>query len=155
MDETRSPSAPVVIVAAAAALGAAAEWAAFDWTDPGRWLPDLATGWTVVACGLVARARRPRSRTGALLVASGLAWFAANFAGSRWAALAWLAGHLAFVHRGVLIHALLSYPAGRLRTRALIAVTVAGYAAALVPAVTGSDPATVATGIALVAVAVV
>jgi signal transduction histidine kinase len=153
MAAPRRPEVTIAI-AAAAALGVAAEWVGFGWTDARHWIPDLATGWTIVACGLVAGARRPRSRTGALLTAAGVAWFAGNFASARWEPLAWTAGHLAFVHRGVLAHALLSYPTGRLRSRALVAAVAAGYVVSLVPQVTESDRATVAVGLAVIAVAV-
>jgi signal transduction histidine kinase len=152
MTRPSRPELPVAV--AAAALGIAAEWVGFGWSDARHWVPDLATGWTVVACGLVARTRRPRSRTGTLLTAAGFAWFAGNFASARWAPLAWTSGHLAFVHRGLLLHALLSYPTGRLRSRALAAAAVAAYAASLVPAVTESDRATIAVGLAAAAVAV-
>ena len=64
---------------AGAAVGIVAEWVSFGWSDPGDWLPDLAVGWTLIACGLVAWSRRPESRSGALLAATGFAWFAANF----------------------------------------------------------------------------
>jgi signal transduction histidine kinase len=147
--------AAATTIAAAVALGIAAEWVAFGWADPGDWIPDLATGWTLVGCGLVARARRPRSRTGALLTAAGLSWFAGNFGSAALDALAWAGAHLAFVHRGFLLHALLSYPTGRLRRRALQLATAAGYAVTLVPAITGSDAATVAFGVAVAAVAMV
>ena len=63
---------------AGAAVGIAAEWVYFGWDDVAGWLPDLVTGWTLIACGLVGWARRPESRSGPLLAATGFAWFAAN-----------------------------------------------------------------------------
>ena len=70
----------------------------------GDWLPDLATGWTLIACGLVAWALRPESRSGPLLAATGFAWFAANLVGEQ----------ALYLYRGPLIHLSLSYPYGRL-----------------------------------------
>jgi len=42
----------------------------------------------MIACGLVGWSRRPQSRSGALLAATGLAWFASNYAVTGAAALA-------------------------------------------------------------------
>ena len=67
---------------AGAAFGIAAEWISFGWGDPRHWVPDLVTGWTLIACGLVAWSRRPGSRIGALMAATGFSWFLGNFAGS-------------------------------------------------------------------------
>jgi signal transduction histidine kinase len=117
---------------AGAAVGIAAEWVYFGWDDWGEWLPDLATGWILIACGLAGWARRPESRTGPLLAATGFSWFAANFASDE----------LLYLHRGPLVHLVLSYPYGRLGSRLdRIAVAVA-YGAALAPAVWSSDIAT-------------
>lgn len=127
---------------AAVAVGVAAEWAAFGWSDARVWVPDLAVGWTFVACGLVARSRRPESRTGVLLAATGFAWFAGNFAGP-----------LVYLHRGPLFHCVLSYPSGRARSRVDRVAIAIGYAAALVPPVGRSETATIALGALLAAVA--
>ena len=119
---------------AGAAVGIVAEWVFFGWNDPDEWLPDLATGWTLIACGLVGWARRPESRSGPLLAATGFAWFAANLLGDQ----------ALYLHRGPLIQLTLTYPYGRLGSRLdRVAVAVA-YGAALVPAVWSSDIATFA-----------
>ena len=34
-----------------AAIGIGAEWLSFGWSYRGGWLPDLAVGWTLIACG--------------------------------------------------------------------------------------------------------
>ena len=93
------------------AVGIAAEWVYFDFEDWGDWLPDLATGWTLIACGLVAWARRPESRSGPLLAATGFAWFAANLVGDQ----------ALYLHRGPLIHlvAVVSVRATRTAARSL------------------------------------
>lgn len=117
---------------AGAALGIAAEWTYFGWSEPDDWLPDLAVGWSLIACGLVAWSRRPESRSGALMAATGFAWFAANFASEQ----------LLYLHRGPLVHLVLSYPYGRLGGRLERAVVAIAYAAAAIPAVWGSETAT-------------
>ena len=124
-------------------MGIAAEWVYFDWGDWGDWLPDLATGWTLIACGLVGWALRPESPTGPLMAATGFAWFAANLIGEQ----------ALYLHRGPLIHLALSYPYGRLgRPLDRVAVAV-GYAAALVPAVWSGEIATFALSALFVVVA--
>jgi hypothetical protein len=89
-----------LVVLAGVALGLTAEWVGFGWGDPRHWIPDLAVGWTLIGCGLVAWARRPQSRTGALLAATAFAWFVGNFTQVGVAAVAWLAAHLVYLHRG-------------------------------------------------------
>jgi signal transduction histidine kinase len=127
---------------AAVAVGLAAERAAFGWSEVRHWLPDLVVGWTFAGCGLVAWSRRPESRTGPLLAATGFTWFAGNFAGS-----------LVYLHRGPLVHCLLAYPSGRLRsTLARVAVIVA-YAAAIVAPIGRSETATIVLAVVVVAVA--
>jgi signal transduction histidine kinase len=127
---------------AGAALGIAAELHSFGWDDPGHWLPDLATGWALIACGLVGWARRPRSLSGPLLAATGFAWFAGNFS-----------DQLLYLHRGPLIHLVLSYPEGRTRGRTEKATVAAAYVIALVPSVWRSELATLGIAVFLVAVA--
>ena len=43
---------------AGAVVGIAAEWRLYGWADPGDWVPDLLTGWTMIACGLAGWSRR-------------------------------------------------------------------------------------------------
>jgi signal transduction histidine kinase len=119
---------------AGAVLGIAAESAQFDWSQPDDWLPDLAVGWTFIACGLLAWHQRPETRCGLLLAATGFTWFAANFASD--AAL--------YLHRGPLIQLVLSYPGGRLGRRLDRLAVAIGYGAALIPAVWSSEAATFA-----------
>ena len=130
------------LLPAAVAVGVAAELVAFGWVDPQAWLPDLAVGWTFIACGLVAWSRRPESRTGVLLTLTGFAWFAGNFAGS-----------LVYLYRGPLVHCVLAYPSGRLRSRLARVAVAVGYVAALVPPVGRSEIATIALAALLVAIA--
>lgn len=127
---------------AAVAVGVAAEWVAFGWGDAGAWLPDLAVGWTFIACGLVAWSRPAESRTGVLLTLTGFAWFAGNFAGP-----------LVYLYRGPLVHCVLAYPSGRIPSRVAGVAVAVGYVAALVPAVGRSEIATIALAALLVAIA--
>jgi signal transduction histidine kinase len=123
---------------AGAALGIAAEAAA-----AGAWAPDLLTGWWLIACGLIAWARRPASACGPLLAATGFAWFAPNLLGA--AAL--------YLYRGPLVALVLTYPRGRPSGRAEAAAVLAGYGAALVAPVWRSAPATIALAALMTAVA--
>ena len=136
-----------------AALGIAAEWVYFGWSEPRDWLPDLAVGWTLIACGLVAWSRRPTSRSGALMVATGFAWFAANFTTTALAAVDWVSEQALYLHRGPLIHLVLSYPRGRLAGRVDRAAVGLAYVAAVIPAIWGSETATFVLAGLLVVVA--
>ena len=128
----------LLILAAAVGLGVAAEAAAFEWDDPGHWLPDLAVGLTFIACGALAWGRG----AAALLAATGVAWFLGNFA-----------TELLYLHRGPLVHLLLAYPGWRPRSRLDFVAIAAGYCAALVEPVWRSDVTTIVLAAALVAVA--
>ena len=128
---------------AGAVVGIVEEWVYFDWDDWGDWLPDLATGWTLIACGLVAWTLRPESRSGPLLAATGFTWFAANFASDQ----------ALYLHRGPLVQLVLSYPYGRLGRPLDRFVVAIGYGAALVPAVWSNEVATFALSALFVVVA--
>jgi hypothetical protein len=86
----------------------------------------LLAGWSVIAAGLGAWARRPGSRFGPLAVAAGLAWFLAEWHNpGAGIALAFTAGLVLHAACPPLVgHAALVYPGGRLRSR-LERVTVA------------------------------
>jgi signal transduction histidine kinase len=140
----------LVVGACAVLVGLLAERTAFEWRDPLGWLPDLLVGWTFVACGLVAGSRRSEHSTGLLLTAVGFAWFAGNFAALDWAPAAWLAAQAAFVHRGLVIHAIVAAPAGRLASRTALVLVGAGYVACLAP-LARSDGVTAVVGAAVLA----
>jgi signal transduction histidine kinase len=137
---------------AGAVLGIAAEWISFGWGDARHWVPDLITGWTLIACGLVAWSRRPDSRSGALMAATGFSWFLGNFATSGLAVVDWLGAHALYVYRGPLIHLLVTYPSGRLSSRLDLVAVAVGYAAAVVTPVWRSEIATVVLAVLLVTV---
>jgi signal transduction histidine kinase len=142
--------ARVLVAFGAIALGVVAEWAAFDVADVRRWLPDVLVGWVLVGCGLIGADRRPGSRTGALLVATGLTWFIGNLAGVPMEAVAWVAGQLVYLHRGFLVHLLLAYPEGSAASRRTWVAIGGGYLAALTPIAWNDEPTTVALSAALV-----
>jgi signal transduction histidine kinase len=137
---------------AGAVVGIAAEWISFGWGDARHWVPDLITGWTLIACGLVAWSRRPDSRSGALMAATGFSWFLGNFATSGLAVVDWLGAHALYVYRGPLIHLLVTYPSGRLSSRLDLVAVAVGYAAAVVTPVWRSEIATVVLAVLLVTV---
>jgi signal transduction histidine kinase len=93
----------LMLWAAAFGFGLVAEWLGPGFDDAATWAPDLITGWTLLATGLAARARRPESRFGLLVAATSAAWFA----GTVWPALATL-------HRAPLAQAVFAFPSGRL-----------------------------------------
>jgi hypothetical protein len=131
----------LAVAVAAAALGAAAEWVAYDLKEVRSWAPDLAVGWALVACGLAVRRFAPRGASGALLCGAGLAWFAGNFAAADVPLAAWLAEHGAYVHRALLAHAVLAFPSGRLVDLPRRTAVAALYVASLSPVLATNDAA--------------
>jgi signal transduction histidine kinase len=138
---------------AGAALGIAAEWTYFGWGEPRDWVPDLVTGWSLIACGVIAWSRLPDNPTGALMAATGFTWFAGNFQTTGLAGIDWLAAHALYLHRGPLVHLVLSYPSGRPAGRAGRTAVAVGYGAALVTPVWRSEAATIVLAALLAAVA--
>ena len=132
-----------LILPAAAAVGLAAEWSGYGWGDPGHWIPDLAVGWCLIGCGFIASARRPESRSGVLMSATGFAWFLGNFAGVGVGVVAWVAAHGLYLHRGPLFQLLLTYPSGRRPSRVTGAAIAVFYAAAVITPVWQSEAATI------------
>jgi signal transduction histidine kinase len=126
-------------VVAALALGIGAELVTYDSGELGTAIGDLAAGWALIGCGIVAWERRPNSRVGVLLAASGIAWFL----GSLWTAALYL-------HRGPLFHALLGYPSGRPARRSAVAVLAVVYISATIEPL-GRSPVVTLVVCALVA----
>jgi signal transduction histidine kinase len=124
-------------------LGLTAERVGFGWGDPRHWIPDLAVGWTFIGCGLVASRRRPESRTGLLMAATGFTWFVGNFAQAGVAAVAWVAARLVYLHRGSLVQLVLTYPSGRPGSRLARGAVAVGYAAAVITPIWRSEAATI------------
>jgi signal transduction histidine kinase len=136
---------------AAVAAGLAAEWVRVGWDDPRHWIPDLTVGWTFIGCGLVAARRRPESRSGLLMAATGFTWFVGNFAQVGVAAVAWVAAQLVYLHRGPLVQLLLTYPSGRSGSRLVRGAVVVGYVVAVITPIWRSG-ATIVLAVLLLAV---
>src|SRR5262249_16267154 len=104
----------------------------------------LAAGRALIGCGLAAWSSRPESRVAALLTLTGFAWFCGTFAGSDIAAVTALGAAMLTFHRGVLFHAIVTYPGGRLSGGWLtVAVVALGYAYAVVVPVAQDNVATI------------
>jgi signal transduction histidine kinase len=115
--------------------------------DPDVWVVfGPAVGWSFVGAGLYAWRRRPESRFGALMVLVGFAWFLAPLYASN-APLVFTLGIVAGAVWGpVFGHVLLSFPTGRLPTRARRRLVAASYVLiplVPVPALLVSDADTV------------
>ena len=114
---------------------------------------DALTGLLVIAAGVVGWVSRPSSRCGPLLVMAGLTWFLGNLAGGG-GVIGGIGAASTFAYRGVLIHLLLTFPTGRIRSRSVTAAVIAGYATSLVPQVwTNSFSAILVAAVMVVAVA--
>ena len=77
-----SRSRVIVIAVAVVVLGLVVEHVADSWTQP-AYIPiaDLAIGWLMVGCGLVATVARPGQVAGRRLVLAGFLWFVGTFMG--------------------------------------------------------------------------
>jgi signal transduction histidine kinase len=143
------PRSAILIWPLALAIGLAAVWTARGGVSTAGIL-DLATGWAILACGMLGWRWRPDSRIGPLFVAAGLTWFVGNFAdtaNSLTAEVPWLAGPaaaLVYLHRGFLAHAVMTHSSGRAMTRLGRVAVAIGYLASLAPAIWRSDVATIA-----------
>lgn len=114
---------------------------------------DALTGLLVIAAGVVGWVSRPPSRCGRLLVMAGLTWFLGNLAGAG-GVIGGIGAASTFAYRGVLIHLLLTFPTGRIRSRSVTAAVIVGYATSLVPPVwTNSFSAILVAAVMVVAVA--
>jgi signal transduction histidine kinase len=82
----------------------------------------LVVGWSFIGTGLFAWWRRPENRTGALMTATGFAWFFQAMTGSNSPGIFTAGYALNTLAYGLLIHMLVAFPDGRLTTRAQRAV---------------------------------
>jgi signal transduction histidine kinase len=112
------------------AVGVAAESNSYGWSDARHWVPDLLTGWMLIACGLIAR-----RRAGLLLGATGFSWFAGNF---------WPSALV--LHRAPLTQLVLTYPSG---AAGQLAAIVLAYVAVLVTANRWNEVGTIAIAVIL------
>jgi signal transduction histidine kinase len=148
----------LLLVVGAIVVGLVAESVSVGFNKPRLWVPDLATGWTLVGAGLVAWSRRRDSAIGPLLVATGAAWFAAGFVEQVEAAVttvlgagsaSWLAVTLLLAHRAPFAHAILTYPSGHPTGRLERVAVAASYVSIAVPIIWLVPELVVAAGIAL------
>jgi signal transduction histidine kinase len=123
----------VWIAVAGVAVGVAAEVTSYR---TGTRVPDVVrdvcVGWAFIAAGVVAWWRRPEYRTGCLMVAEGFAWFIGNFQGLGVALIFSLSYWFAALNQAVLAHLLLSFPRGRLESRAARVLALGTYALVVV-----------------------
>lgn len=103
---------------------------------------DLVAGLALLCGGAVAWVRRARGGCAGLMLLTGGAWFAGD-----------LSEALLYAHRGPLVHLLLAYPSGRLRSRFTGAVVAVAYVDGLVPAIARSTWPTVVLMAAVVVAA--
>jgi signal transduction histidine kinase len=137
---TRALTVSIALAGASAVVGLAVE----SFGSGLAWVPDLATGWAIVAAGVAAARLVPGSPLGPLLASAGLLWFAGNNDGLDGVAL---------LYRAPLVYAVLTAPMCRPRTR-LHGIAVAGVSvAAASPEVADSLAATSALSAAILIVA--
>jgi signal transduction histidine kinase len=142
------------LLAAGILLGVGAESASWHPHRPELNAADLTVGWTFIACGVIAWSRRPASRIGALLCVTGFAWLLGSFESSDVPALATIGGLTLTLHRGPLVHTILSYPTGRLSRRADRIVVLAAYLDGAIVPLAQSNPVTIVLAVALLGAAV-
>jgi signal transduction histidine kinase len=135
---------PLGVAATGLAVAIAAEAATYLPEEPGLAAADATVGLTFLGLGVIAWQRRPSSRSGLLMAATGFAWFAGSFAD---AAL--------FLHRGPLVHLLVGYPQGRLRSRLEQLVVTAAYVDGAVYLLARQDGVTIALSLAVAVTALV
>jgi signal transduction histidine kinase len=117
----------MAVVLAGLVLGLGAEWMASSKQNPVTAGVDLAVGWTLIGCGLIAWKRRPQSGVGPLIAITGLTWFLGTFADSDIDAVATLGFALATLYLGPLLHAIIGYPSGRLSGSLTVDIVAACY----------------------------
>ena len=140
----RGALAVTVVALLIGAWGIAAEWVRYAWPDLPRWAPDLLVGLSWLAYALVVISRTAASRVGLLMLLFSGTWFIGNFAAVEHGVLAGLAAQGTYLHRGVLVHLLLTFPRGRLEGRLLTVLVVAAYGVSLAPPLARSTPITIA-----------
>jgi signal transduction histidine kinase len=103
---------------------------------------DVTTGLVLVAAAALAWVRRPRSHIGPLLALTGVTWLAGDISSS-----------LVYVHRGPLVHTLLTHPSGRSRTPPVLAVIALAYVNGAIPTLARSPWPTIVLGAVVVGTA--
>ena len=134
------PPAALLVLGALALTGAVEVAAEPSWPDVAG---DTAAGTALLGAAGVAALRPNGRRVGLLLGLAGAAWLAGTLDES-----------LAALHRGPLVHALLAFPDGRLRSSAAVGATTAAYVSGAVPDLANSEWLTLAVAAALVVAAI-
>jgi signal transduction histidine kinase len=88
----------------------------------------IPTGLAFVASGIIVRARRPETPMGLLLIAAGLGCFIGAFRSADDPVLFSLGEALQWLYFGFLVHAVITFPSGRLATTTSRALAAAAYA---------------------------
>ncbi|WP_406054277.1 sensor histidine kinase [Kribbella sp. NBC_00889] len=139
------PGRDLVVVVTIGGFGVLSERVTIVDGQTGVWLPDLAVGMVFLAAALLVSrtaaigSASPAMGSAILLGAVAVTWFAGNLAEP---ALYW--------HRGPLFHLLLAYTGWRVSGRLGWAMVLLAYVAAVLPAVWGSESATIVLSIVLV-----
>ncbi len=150
----------IAVLPAAVVLGLYAEWASLrrgpleEAATGGEIrlaVADLVVGLLFVGCGLVVWMRRERL-TGALLATAGFTWFLGTFAASGDSGYADFGALLLTLHRGPLVHALLSYPSGRLERPTERAAVAVAYVVSAMPDVGGTPEAGIVVAVIVLGV---
>ena len=92
----------------------------------------VVAAWVFVASGTVAWLRRPANDMGLLMTAGGFTWLIAGLVNTPVPALQAAGAVMAIFPVAIIIHLLVAFPFGRLRTAWERAVVIAGYLACLV-----------------------
>jgi signal transduction histidine kinase len=87
----------------------------------------LLIGWSFIGSGLIAWHRRPTNRFGVLMVAVGFAWFAAALTAANRPVFFSIGLVIAPLWIAIFLHALLSFPTGRLESRAARVIVAVYY----------------------------
>jgi signal transduction histidine kinase len=135
----------VVLLGLLAGLAAIAVVLASDHKEPKAvWaIFGPAVGWSFIGTGLYAWQRRPESRTGALMILLGFAWFLYTLDAANSALVYTLALIVGPLWGGVFLHLGLGFPSGRLRDGLDRGLVIAGYLIfplAFVPALLFASP---------------
>src|SRR6266545_1845787 len=150
----------IAVLPAAVVLGLYAEWASLrrgpleEAATGGEIrlaVADLVVGLLFVGCGLVVWMRRERL-TGALLATVGFTWFLGTFAASGDSGYADFGALFLTLHRGPLVHALLSYPSGRLERPTERAAVAVAYVVSAMPDVGGTPEAGIVVAVIVLGV---
>jgi len=92
----------------------------------------LFVSWSFIFAGLIGWTRRPKNRTGMLMVAVGFGVFVGSLSEANYSVPYTLGALLGSLFIAIFIHLLLAYPSGELISRKARALVIAGYVTAFV-----------------------